>query len=82
MGIWLRMKFFLLMLFLSTSCFAFSNAQEWASDNPWFGKNKEMTDYALKLHEEIIVNRETSTNSVQYYEILDTRLRARFPQIF
>ena len=67
---------------ISVSCFADSVAQNWADKNPWFGKNKEMTQYALEVHEDLILSKKTQVGSSQYYDQLDETMRLRFPNYF
>ena len=67
---------------ISFSCLADSVAQNWAVKNPWFGKNKEMTEYALEVHEDLILSKKTQVGSSQYYDQLDEIMRLRFPNYF
>lgn len=53
----------------------------WLSDNPWYGPNKKMTAYALGLHEEV-VEQGVAVGSDDYYQAIDTEMRARFPDMF
>ena len=52
---WINPVYFFLVITFSVNCFADSKAQVWAANNAWFGENKEMTDYALKIHEDLIL---------------------------
>ena len=67
---------------ISVSCFADSVAQNWADKNPWFGKNTEMTEYALEVHEDLILSKKTQVGSSQYYDQLNEIMRLRFPNYF
>ena len=55
-----------------------SVAQDWVVKNPWFGKNREMTEYALEVHEDLILSKKTQVGSAQYYDQLDETMRTDF----
>jgi len=54
---------------------------EWQERNPWFGKEKKMTAYALGLHEEITSDG-INAGSREYYKRIDADLRKTFPAQF
>ena len=56
-------------------------AQEWASENKWFGTDKAMTYTAMSLHDEI-VNEGFDASSDEYYNEIDRRIRKEFPHKF
>jgi hypothetical protein len=56
-------------------------AMEWAKDNPWFGKDDEMTSYVLGLHNKLVKDR-VDPKSDEYYEIIDSRMRKLFSDRF
>ena len=56
-------------------------AQDWQDKNQWFGKDEEMTSFALGLHTKL-VNSGVDPNSDDYYDRLNTRLRQVFPDAF
>ena len=56
-------------------------AQEWASDNKWFGTDKAMTYTAMSLHDEIVAEG-FDASSDEYYNEIDRRIRKEFPQKF
>lgn len=58
-----------------------SRAEEWASRNPWFGKDEEMTSFAYGLHQKL-VNNGIDPTSDEYYQKIDSRIREVFPQNF
>lgn len=58
-----------------------SKAEAWQERNPWFGKNKGMTAFALGLHEELKENG-VPVGSDDYYRALDKTMRKRFPDAF
>jgi hypothetical protein len=56
-------------------------AEEWQQNNQWFGKDEEMTSFALGLHSKLI-NSGVNPKSDEYYERLNGRLRQVFPESF
>ena len=58
-----------------------SRAEEWATRNPWFGKDEEMTSFAYGLHQKL-VNNGVDPTSDEYYQKIDSRIREVFPQNF
>lgn len=56
-------------------------AADWAKENPWFKTDKEMTAVALAVHEDL-VTQGVDTKSDNYYQAIDERVRARFPEKF
>ena len=58
-----------------------SRAEDWASRNPWFGKDEEMTSFAYGLHQKL-VNNGIDPTSDDYYQKIDSRMREVFPQNF
>ena len=56
-------------------------AQEWATDNKWFGTDKAMTYTAMSLHDEIVAEG-FDASSDEYYNEIDRRIRKEFPQKF
>jgi hypothetical protein len=56
-------------------------AQDWQQKNQWFGKDEEMTSFALGLHTKLI-NSGVNPKSDEYYERLNGRLRQVFPESF
>ena len=52
-------------------------AKEWASRNPWFGKNKVMTYAAMGLHEELVEEGFDATTD-EYYSEIDKRIFKKF----
>ena len=57
-------------------------AEQWAEDNPWFGKDTVMTHAAWGIHREIVQNEGIDPQSDEYYDELNRRLRETFPQKF
>ena len=56
-------------------------AEAWAEKNPWFGVNKEMTDYAFLIHSRL-VKKGFDTKSDVYYSEIDKAMRKKFPKYF
>jgi hypothetical protein len=56
-------------------------AEEWASRNPWFGTDEEMTPFACGLHNKL-VNSGYDPTSDEYYQKVDSRMREVFPKSF
>tara|TARA_R100001015_G_C4623842_1_gene181775 strand:- start:444 stop:1355 length:912 start_codon:yes stop_codon:yes gene_type:complete len=56
-------------------------AQEWASDNKWFGQDKVMTNAAFTIHTELL-EKGFDPESDDYYTEIDKQLRDNFPNKF
>lgn len=57
-------------------------AQAWQAKNEWFGKDREMTGFALALHEKLVVEDGVDPTSDEYYRRLNGRIRQVFPDKF
>jgi len=57
-------------------------AVQWAEDNPWFGKEKDMTALAYGVHERLVRAEGVDPNSDEYYEAIDRTMRSKFPEYF
>jgi len=57
-------------------------AEEWRSQNGWFGKNRRMTAFALGLHAELVEERGIDPSSDRYYQEIDKTMRKTFPDHF
>ena len=57
-------------------------AQEWASKNEWFGKDRVMTYVAWGIHQSLIEQEGIDPESDEYYTELDRRLRNEIPHKF
>ena len=53
----------------------------WARKNTWFGRDREMTDYARHIHDRLVVFDRVSPASDEYWEKLDGEIRKRYPHI-
>jgi len=51
---------------------------DWSKKNTWFGKDDEMTNFALGVHQRL-VKEGVSPETDEYYERLDARIRQVFP---
>tara|TARA_X000001388_G_C2228755_1_gene122254 strand:+ start:1478 stop:2473 length:996 start_codon:yes stop_codon:yes gene_type:complete len=56
-------------------------AEEWASRNPWFQQDHEMTSLAMGVHEKLLSEGVNPTSDT-YYEKIDSRMREIFPDEF
>tara|TARA_R100001377_G_scaffold55789_2_gene33069 strand:+ start:452 stop:1450 length:999 start_codon:yes stop_codon:yes gene_type:complete len=57
-------------------------ASNWAKENPWFGDDKEMTGYAMGLHEKLVTEEGIDPSSDEYYETINSRMQKLFPNNF
>lgn len=55
-------------------------AEDWASRNPWFGKDARMTAYVYGVHEDLVENQGFDPTSDEYYQAIDAEMRQRFPE--
>jgi len=53
----------------------------WQEENPWFGKNRRMTSYALGLHEDLL-EEGIPAGSDEYYKRINADVKERFPDQF
>jgi hypothetical protein len=54
----------------------------WAEENTWFGQDKGMTAFALGYHNELVEDLGIDPASDEYYEQIDARMQAVFPDNF
>jgi hypothetical protein len=57
-------------------------AENWRSQNGWFGQNRRMTAFALGLHSELVEDRGIDPSSDRYYQEIDKTMRRTFPDYF
>lgn len=57
-------------------------ALAWQDANPWFGKNRAMTGFALGLHDELVNHEGISPSTEAYYRRIDDAMRKTFPEHF
>ena len=53
-------------------------AEEWATNNEWFGKDSAMTYTAFDLHRKLTEEEGIDPRSEEYYEEIDKRIRLNF----
>ena len=56
-------------------------AEDWASKNTWFGRDRPMTFTAFEIHKDI-VNEGFDPKSDEYYAEIDKRIKVDFPHKF
>jgi hypothetical protein len=57
-------------------------AEDWASKNTWFGKDKAMTYTAFDIHRTLVEEEGYDPKSDEYYVEIDKRIRLDFPHKF
>ena len=57
-------------------------AEEWASQNTWFGKDRAMTYTAFEIHKDLTEREGFDPQTDEYYAEVDKRIRLEFPQKF
>ena len=58
-----------------------TKAQEWASDNDWFGSDRVLTSAAMGIHEDLL-QEGIDAESDAYYNQINKRMKEYFPQKF
>ena len=58
-----------------------AKAKAWQDENPWFGKDTEMTSLALGVHENLVRNGVNPTSD-EYYRRINNTMQKRFPEKF
>ena len=56
-------------------------AQRWAEDNEWFGSDRVLTSAAMGIHEDLL-QEGIETESDEYYNQINKRMKDYFPQRF
>ena len=56
-------------------------AQDWASDNEWFGSDRVLTSAAMGIHEDLL-GEGIDAESDEYYNQINKRMKEYFPQKF
>ena len=54
-------------------------AEKWAQKNEWFGSDDAMTYAAFGIHKKMVEEESFDTNTDEYYNELDKRMREEFP---
>ena len=57
-------------------------AEDWASQNEWFGADEMMTGAAMALHNRLVTQEGFDPTSDEYYNEINSRMRTEFPQKF
>ena len=57
-------------------------AEDWASNNSWFGNDSAMTYTAFDIHKQLVEKEGFDPKSKEYYEEVDKRIRVEFPHKF
>ena len=57
-------------------------AEDWASRNEWFGKDRPMTFTAFEIHKDLVEREGFDPQSDEYYAEVDKRIRLEFPNKF
>jgi hypothetical protein len=53
----------------------------WARKNTWFGRDREMTDFARHVHDRLVVFDRVDPKTDEYWEKLDGEIRKRYPHL-
>ena len=57
-------------------------AEEWATNNSWFGKDRAMTYTAFEIHKDLTEREGFDPQTDEYYEEVNKRIRLEFPHKF
>ena len=57
-------------------------AEDWASNNTWFGQDRAMTFTAFEIHKDLVEKEGFDPKSDEYYSEIDKRIRVDFPSKF
>ena len=57
-------------------------AEDWASQNEWFGSDDIMTGAAMALHNRLVTQEGFDPTSDEYYNEINSRMRTEFPHKF
>lgn len=57
-------------------------AAHWKRNNGWFNQDREMTGFALAVHERLVDEEGIDPRSDAYYARIDARMREKFPEKF
>ena len=59
-----------------------ARAEQWASQNEWFGTDRMMTGAAMELHNQLVSEEGFDPTSNEYYNEINSRMRQEFPHKF
>ena len=57
-------------------------AEDWAARNDWFGEDEAMTFAAFGIHKKLVEEESFDTDTPEYYDEVDKRMREAFPHKF
>ena len=57
-------------------------AEDWASKNTWFGRDRPMTFTAFEIHKDLVEKEGFDPKSDEYYTEIDKRIKVDFPHKF
>ena len=57
-------------------------AEDWASNNSWFGKDRAMTFTAFEIHKDLVEREGFDPQTDEYYAEVDKRIKLEFPHKF
>ena len=57
-------------------------AEDWASKNTWFGRDRPMTFTAFEIHKDLVDKEGFDPKSDEYYREIDKRIKVDFPHKF
>ena len=57
-------------------------AEQWATDNSWFGNDEAMTYTAISIHKKLVGQEGFDPKSEEYYSEIDKRMKNEFPHKF
>jgi len=57
-------------------------AEDWASKNTWFGRDRPMTFTAFEIHKDLVEKEGFDPKSNEYYREIDKRIKVDFPHKF
>ena len=57
-------------------------AEDWASNNSWFGKDRAMTFTAFEIHKDLVEREGFDPQTDEYYTEVDKRIKLEFPHKF
>ena len=57
-------------------------AEDWASRNTWFGRDRPMTFTAFEIHKDLVEKEGFDPKSDEYYAEIDKRIKVDFPHKF
>ena len=57
-------------------------AEDWASKNKWFGRDRPMTFTAFEIHKDLVEKEGYDPKSDEYYAEIDKRIKVDFPHKF